>query len=193
MDTLINNIFWISLNMSLAIIPVILGFLLLVIHSKIFRIITGFFWLLFIPNTIYIVTDIYHLGEQWHQVEDSGKLFLILQFLILEFVGLISYILALHPMDKILRLQKNKLIRKNVLEIIILLNFLIALGVMLGRVGRVNSWQVITNTHLVYEKTIAIFQSPELLLYVILFGFFANITYFTLRRPFLSHFFNLIN
>ena len=95
-------------------------------------------WLLFIPNSFYIITDLFHLDEgkaapQWFDLA-----------LIFSFVwnGLLFGILSLREMDRIIESQLTQKWRWVFVYVIMWLN---ALGIYIGRYLRFNSWDVITN------------------------------------------------
>jgi uncharacterized membrane protein len=95
-------------------------------------------WLLFIPNSFYIITDLFHLDEgkvapQWFDLA-----------LIFSFVwnGLLFGILSLREMERIIESQFTAKWRWLIVYVILWLN---ALGIYIGRYLRFNSWDVITN------------------------------------------------
>jgi uncharacterized membrane protein len=61
------------------------------------------------------------------------------------------------------------------------MNSLIGYGMVLGRVLRVNSWQVITAPSEVLRATVEVFTSFNLILLTILFALFVNFFYFLFR------------
>lgn len=95
-------------------------------------------WLLFIPNSFYIITDLFHLGSRlpvplWYDLA-----------LILSFVwnGLVLGILSVRQMERIIE-SKYKLASEWLFVYpMMLLN---AFGIYVGRFLRYNSWDVITN------------------------------------------------
>lgn len=95
-------------------------------------------WLLFIPNSFYIITDLFHLDEgkaapQWFDLA-----------LIFSFVwnGLLFGILSLREMERIIESRFTVKLRWVFVYVILWLN---ALGIYIGRYLRFNSWDVITN------------------------------------------------
>lgn len=95
-------------------------------------------WLLFIPNSFYIITDLFHLDEgraapQWYDLT------LIFSF---AWNGIILGILSLHKMERIIEAKFNRRITPFFVYGIMWLN---ALGIYIGRYLRFNSWDIITN------------------------------------------------
>jgi uncharacterized membrane protein len=95
-------------------------------------------------------------------------------------VGLLTFIVALYPFERLLRKGKNN--RKSWhAGIIIGLNFLVGLGIVLGRVHRLNSWDFVVEIDTVISSIIETLTTPHLLLLVLLFGIFSNFTYFLFK------------
>jgi uncharacterized membrane protein len=98
--------------------------------------ISGFFWILFIPNSFYILTDLFHLNYKnlapiWYD------LVLIFSF---AWAGIILGFAALQDAEEILSERINK---KLIPFFSITVLFLISFGIYLGRVLRWNSWNII--------------------------------------------------
>lgn len=188
MDIIIENIPWMAFNVSLGIIAVVFGWLAIKLHRKTYRILCWFIWLLFIPNTIYMLTDIIHLAEQLRFVPQiSIKTIIFIQYTILLFIGVETFILGIYPVEKMF--AKSHLNKKmaEASFVIFLLNFVIAFGVVVGRVQRTNSWEVVTNISKVKTDILNVFTSSDLLFLVLFFGLLGNIVYFTLRNLFVKN------
>lgn len=181
MPIIIFNIAWMTYNIFLALIPVAFGWLLLRTKYTYLKLIAGIIWFLFLPNTIYISTDLIHMFEQLRKVNFGLKLFLPFQYTLLVVIGFVTFILAFYPIEKILRNVKIKHLREQATLVMIGLNFLIGFAMVLGRVERINSWDVITATDKVVEASLQVLQSFELTFLVILFGLFTNFFYFLFR------------
>jgi uncharacterized membrane protein len=98
-------------------------------------------WLLFIPNSFYILTDLYHLadGHRNIHVPEWFDLILILSF---AWNGLLLGVLSTRQVEKLLAPDASILGRWVLLYPIMWLN---ALGVYIGRDLRYNSWDIFTN------------------------------------------------
>jgi len=174
------NLGWMLYNIYLALLALVFGYFALVIRWKWLKIVFGVLWFLYLPNTIYIFTDLEHLIQQWHKIVSSSFL-LILQYLIFELIGIIVFILALVPFEKAVHASKRY---KNKFTIyMILFNFLIAFGMVLGRVERVNSWEIFTAPGKVINAALDIITSLELIGLTVLFGLLCNFVYFLFRDP----------
>lgn len=93
-------------------------------------------WLLFMPNTFYIVTDLFHLQNS-KDVHPWFDLVLILSF---AWNGILFGIISIRQMEILLKQAKGKIIPGLVICIVMWLN---AFGVYIGRFLRFNSWDVI--------------------------------------------------
>lgn len=110
-------------------------------------------WLLFMPNSFYIITDLVHL-EYRYVVPFWYDLMLILSFV---WNGILLGILSLRQMEKIF-LAKWQM--KTEACFIYPVMFLNALGIYIGRYLRFNSWDVITNPFQLINDTIYLFIHP---------------------------------
>lgn len=95
-------------------------------------------WLLFIPNSFYILTDLFHLELR----EESNRWFDLTLIFSFAWNGLLLGILSVRQMERIFlycfRLKNEFLFLYPVM-------WLNALGVYIGRFMRFNSWDVIAN------------------------------------------------
>lgn len=181
MPIILFNFSWMAFNVFLAVIPVVLAYIFIKTHNTPVKILTGILWLLFLPNTIYVFTDMLHMLNQWGKLHGWEKVAVVLQFAVLQVIGFVTFILAFRPFEVILKwLRYNE---KKRLWATIVFNFLIAFGLVLGRVERVNSWDVFVGSERIIEAVVNIFTSPELIGLTILFGLFCNFFYFLFRDP----------
>ncbi len=95
-------------------------------------------WLLFIPNSFYIITDLFHLKLR----EESSRWFDLTLIFSFAWNGLLLGILSVRQMEK---LAVTNLRIRHSFYFLFPVMWLIALGVYIGRFLRFNSWDVITN------------------------------------------------
>ena len=95
-------------------------------------------WLLFVPNSFYILTDLFHLRER-PEVPLWFDLALIFSF---AWNGLLMGILSVRQMEKIVMVKFGW---QHEALFLVPIMFLNALGVFIGRYLRYNSWDVLTN------------------------------------------------
>jgi uncharacterized membrane protein len=98
-------------------------------------------WLLFIPNSFYILTDLYHLADNHRstRVPEWFDLILILSF---AMNGLLLGIRSTRQVEKLLAPDASFLRRWAFLYPVMWLN---GWGVYIGRVLRYNSWDIVAN------------------------------------------------
>lgn len=172
------NFSWMAFNLSLAFLPLIFAIFYFKFQNKLLRFIFFCAWLAYLPNSAYVITDMIHFMEQWPIASSAERGVIIWQYLIFEFFGLAAFLFALYPFEKAI---SETSVKKHIMKIMIIMNFLIGYGMVLGRVHRVNSWQVITAPDEVIEAALGVFVSLELIGLTILFGLFNNCFYFLFR------------
>lgn len=136
-------------------------------------------WLLFIPNSFYIITDLFHLGS-FSNIPLWYELAMILSF---AWNGLLLGILSVRQMEK---MMEQYLSKRTELFFIYPVMFLNALGVYIGRYLRFNSWDVITNPFYLINDISNLVIHPIQFKYawgmVICFSVFMSLMYLTIKR-----------
>jgi uncharacterized membrane protein len=112
-----------------------------------------FLWLMFIPNTFYIITDLIHLDMN-SSVVVWYDLVLLLSF---AWNGVLFGIVSVRQMEKTFEKYFNKNFGLFFIVPVMILN---AFGVYVGRHLRFNSWDVVTNPFQLMEDVIALFIHP---------------------------------
>jgi uncharacterized membrane protein len=95
-------------------------------------------WLAFIPNSFYILTDLFHL-EARHPLPLWYDLALLLSF---AWNGLLLGVLSVRQVEKILQVRMQ---RHPEWLFVLPVMFLNAMGVYIGRYMRYNTWDILTN------------------------------------------------
>lgn len=180
MNVILFNLDWMFWNILLAVVGVGFGVLMLKTNIKILKLLWFFLWLIFIPNSIYIVTDLYHLTWILPTVEYVLYPIIFLQFILLIFFGVVTFLIGVYIFEK--QLKTLKYSEVYIQFSLILLNFIISFGVMVGRFQRTNSWEVFSHPLRVVNDVLNTVFTIEHILYTLLFGFFCNILYFGLRK-----------
>ena len=112
-----------------------------------------FLWLMFIPNTFYIITDLIHLDVN-SSVPVWYDLVLLLSF---AWNGVLFGIVSVRQMEKLFEQYFNKKLGLFFILPVMILN---AFGVYVGRHLRFNSWDVVANPFQLMEDVIALFIHP---------------------------------
>jgi uncharacterized membrane protein len=183
MEILYFNVLWMAWNSFLAILPVGFAWLYFKTSRKFYKAILAICWFLFLPNALYIVSDLEHLVQQWPMVEAFERIVLVIQYIHLEVIGLTAFLFNLYAFEKELRRLLKKNNRRFISAAIISVNFLTGFAIVVGKVERVNSWDVIVATDKVLSALIDIIRWDHLVWLAILFGLFGNFFYYLFRDP----------
>jgi uncharacterized membrane protein len=125
-------------NLFLALVPLVFSYKLSKSTSKMAQCIYLCLWLLFFPNSMYIVTDLFHLKVRPHVPQWYDLLILFtaaINGLIMGFLSLRDVEQHLHP----------KINRRYLPVILLSLFCLCGYGIYLGRYLRWNSWDIVTD------------------------------------------------
>jgi len=140
---------------------------------------------IFVPNSVYVLTDLIHIPEQWGRLFGFGRAVMLAQMYALLLVGVYAFLKSMSMIEGELNFWKNRL-KLNwdriVLFFLVCLNFLFAFGVAMGRIQRTNSWNVLTEPSKVLGDVISTVMSLEMMLFVGLFGIGINCIYFGMSR-----------
>lgn len=110
-------------------------------------------WLLFIPNSFYIITDLFHLEER-AGIPLWFDLALIFSF---AWNGLLLGVLSVRQMEKLISIKWPF---QNEWLFVVPIMFLNAFGIYLGRYLRYNSWDVISKPFGLAEDIVYLFVHP---------------------------------
>ncbi|MEI7488247.1 MAG: DUF1361 domain-containing protein, partial [Chryseobacterium sp.] len=172
--------FFLNWNLFLAWVPFIISSFLLIfnIKSKIALAFAIVVWILFFPNSPYILTDFFHLKTR-NSVPIWYDLIVILSY---AWAGLICGFISLLDIEKML----SSYFKRSTISIIaVLFLFLSSFGVYLGRFLRWNSWDVLNNPFGLFNDIAVRFIYPldytKTWGVTVLIGIMLNFMYFMLR------------
>lgn len=177
---LYDNLHWMLFNVMLALVPMILVWILRKKLHPVLHIIFLIFWFIFLPNTVYLVTDIEYLPYQIYRTTVFEQALLFIEYGILMAFGVYSYLYSLEPLEKILA----KMRLKNKKIVFILIHLLVAFGVVMGKVQRTHSWYVITEPQRVVRDAIATLSASDLIFWVFFCALVINGFYFAFKKYF---------
>ncbi|MBS1653945.1 MAG: DUF1361 domain-containing protein [Bacteroidetes bacterium] len=136
-------------------------------------------WFVFIPNSFYIITDLFHLG-QFGAAPKWFDLVLILSF---AWNGILLGIISIQRVEMILTMLKGKLFSFGMLYVVIWFN---AFGIYIGRYLRFNSWDVITDPFSLLRELLEMFFHPKANFdawgMIFCYSFFITVIYFTIKK-----------
>lgn len=178
MNLLIFNTVWMLWNLLLAGVSVLFGWLAYRARESSSKALLAFLWFLFVPNTIYILTDLYHLTYQRLLLSGFEKIILFVQYLLFIPLGIITFIYSISLFEKAFPRIKHKTV------LIVLINFLIGIAVMVGRFQRTNSWEALSAPMKTINDIATTIKSDNLLYLGLAFGILCNTIYFLSRKAF---------
>ena len=167
-------------NLILAIVPLLftryLSYRNTTISRPLFFLILGV-WLLFFPNSPYILTDLFHL-KKGSSMPLWFDLILILSY---AWAALVFGFKSLHDVEKLSIARYGK---RRTIYIIITLLFVASFGVYLGRYLRWNSWDILLNPFAIMADIADRILHPIKHLstwgMTLMLGTFLNLAYFSL-------------
>ncbi len=147
MSALVGNVGWMGWNLALALVPLGLARFLFGRRARPAWLLWtgGVAFVAFLPNAPYVLTDVLHLPAQMAAVGESPWLAAALlgEYGCLVGAGFVAYVLSLVRFER--WLAGRGVSRGAVLGIDLSLHALCAVGILLGRVFRLNSWDVVTD------------------------------------------------
>ena len=179
-----GNIMFVFLiwNLFLAWIPFLLAFALSEMNktdtSRIKKLGVFSAWLLFFPNSPYILTDLFHLRLR-SEIPLWFDLVLILSF---AWNGLLLGYSSLMEIQKVLRSRLSApVVNVFIGGLLVLCSF----GIYLGRYPRYNSWDIITNPITLFSDIINMVMNPmnntRMVGVTFFFSVFLMVSYWTLN------------
>ncbi|MBI5857757.1 MAG: DUF1361 domain-containing protein [Sphingobacteriales bacterium] len=136
-------------------------------------------WLVFIPNSFYIITDLFHL----HRFSTAPKWFDLLLIFSFAWNGIICGILSFRRIEMMLKKARGKNLS---FVFIFIVMFLCSFGIYIGRFLRYNSWDVITNPFSLAEEIADMFLHPFANRYVwgmtLCYAVFMTFMYLTIKK-----------
>ncbi len=129
--------------------------------------------MLFLPNSPYILTDLFHLKPRdpfplWFD------LILILSFAL---IGMVVFMKSLKDMFKVLQKYVNPLWMTFITPFVF---WLISFGLYLGRYLRFNSWNVVNHPFQVISQSIGVLLNPDAIGFTFVFSVFMWFLYYTI-------------
>lgn len=148
-----GNAFWMVWNLILAFLPAALALLLFFRpHRR-----TVVWWtgvaafVLLLPNAPYVVTDIIHLREDAAAAASDGVLVfgVLPMYALFVLAGFLSYVLCV---EGVVREVQSVRPATHRLVIELPLHAVVSLGIVLGRITRLNSWDTVTHPRWTTER-----------------------------------------
>jgi uncharacterized membrane protein len=172
-----NSIFFFFLiwNLFLGFLPYCISQMMLyslkIRENRWYRIIGLLIWLLFLPNSFYLLTDFFHLNK-FNTVPIWFDLMVVSSF---SLTGFLFGIYSLFTIEKILFNHYSVSVSKIILLISL---YLTAFGIYLGRYLRFNSWDVLSNPIDLLNSCINCLFIRDVQHFTLGFGTFLLVIYF---------------
>ena len=137
-------------------------------------------WLLFIPNSFYIITDLFHFTH----IRSAPKWFDLLLIFSFAWNGILCGIISLQRVEIIM----IKLFRRKSFSLffVFAVMWLSAFGVYIGRYLRFNSWDIVTDPFSLSEEILNMIIHPFYNLYpwgmILCYSIFMTFLYFTIKK-----------
>ncbi|MFH1413069.1 MAG: DUF1361 domain-containing protein [bacterium] len=147
-------------------------------HNKIIAIAIAFVWLLFLPNTAYVITEIRHIAgacpiASFHNVclDSAWMIIFLFTYGILGWIAFVYLIKQMHSL--IAKIWNNRI----AFIYLIIIIPITALGVLLGLLDRWNSWELLTTPLPLFKTLLLYITDPVYFLNWLIFSGFLYILY----------------
>jgi len=167
-------------NLFLAFIPWFISSVIVLyrVNNKSALFVLAFSWLLFFPNSPYILTDLFHL----HKGTAAPMWFDLVLILSFAWTGLLYGFSSLLDMERIFTPYIKKIVIGIITSVFL---FLSCFGVYLGRYLRWNSWDIIANPIALFydigDRFLHPFQHSRTWGMTLFLGILLNMMYFSFR------------
>lgn len=138
-------------NLFLAWIPMLFAYGFAVVRRRLWLVPLGLAWLAFLPNAPYLVTDLVHLGEGYELWRH------VLQYGFAAWTGILLGVVSLLLVHQ--RVERDLGAVWGWLMVVVSVG-LCAIGVVIGRFQRWNSWDLVTRPESVVAATLEWVRSP---------------------------------
>lgn len=130
-------------------------------------------WLLFLPNSPYILTDLFHLKRR-------ALIPLWFDLVLICSYALIGFTLFYKSLIDMVQLGKQYISNQYLHIILPIVFWLIAFGLYLGRYLRFNSWDIVQRPVYILNKSVHIVFQKEVIGFTLIFGVFMWLVYLIL-------------
>lgn len=153
-------------NIFLALLPLDFAIIVNISKRRSIQIIFSLLWLLFYPNTMYMITDFIHLQYIGIGLTVRMQYF---NYAVLAAGVFMGVVLGMLSIELILKHYFHR--RQELLQLVLIfgLSLIASVGIYLGRFLRLNSWDVFTQTHRVASLVVSL-TSMHMLAFVTLFA-----------------------
>jgi uncharacterized membrane protein len=98
-------------------------------------------WLLFLPNAPYVLTDVVHMADDLRGARSDTRVYVVLAtYALFAAAGLVSYVVSMQLFRRFLH---RVVPSRGVAPILVAVHGLCVIAMYLGRIVRLNSWDVV--------------------------------------------------
>ena len=124
-------------------------------------------WLLFLPNAPYVLTDVVHMVDDLRKAPSHERAYAVLvTYALFAAAGLVSYVVSMQLFRQFLHRVAPKQL---VAPILLTVHGLCIVAMYLGRVVRLNSWDVVVAPHAVVASVAHVPHPSTVVLLVAMF------------------------
>lgn len=151
-------------NITLSMVPIFLARVLKKTQSYIFQIPLFLLWLVFLPNTLYMLTDVIHVfnpkfGLQTNIFQIAG----IYLYSMVITLAVLTFVLSLSPVFSKYRVFLRRLSPNSTLLLFLLFSLLVGFAIAMGRFQRTNTWYIFTQPSRVVHDIFAALTDPTVI------------------------------
>ncbi len=181
MPLILENLSWMSFNIFLAVLPVLFVYFFRTVKNPFLKLLAGSLWIAFLPNTIYLLLDLIHLPSDLIEASSIERIVVVFMYVILVALGLVTYFFAFRPLEVLFphNIKQKRTFR---LGLLFLCNVIVGFALVLGRVERVNSWDLVFNPTFVINSSVHIITSSQLLILCLFFSIMSTICYLFMKQ-----------
>ena len=158
------NVLWMGWNVLLAIVPIIIAKTLQRALSNNAQIVLFCLWLVFLPNTLYMITDVIHIfNPRFSQMTIPFWILGILLYLVIFFLAIYNFVLSIRPVLQKYRTFLNSLSPTYRIVLFSVFSMMIGFAISMGRFQRTNTWYLLTQPVRVVQDVIDSLTDPTVL------------------------------
>lgn len=165
------NVVWMSWNLVLAWVAIVLANIAQKTRTSLHRIMILIVWMLFVPNTLYLVTDVIHVFNQRFSMMTPGFISAgIVWYALIIALGPYTLYRAVRPVLDMYRSDLRRFPYPIRMTLIAIFASAVGFAIAIGRFQRTNSWYVFTQPMRVFEDIMRSFTEPVTIGFALCYG-----------------------
>lgn len=168
---LLYNVLWMGWNISLALVAVVLGYAVSRARSSFAGMLLAFLWLIFVPNTLYMVTDVIHTTSvKFTSMTLPFRILGVALYASVISLGVYTFYHATLPVVTRIRPWLDHLGPIRRFALFSVFSLLVGFAIAMGRYQRTNSWYFFTQPWRVIHDVRATVTSPSIVPFFVIFS-----------------------